>query len=557
MSDRPTVPSPERLALAAGWALVLAPVIAHAIWRPLLVELGADGDAGLVTIAALGVATAAVLARRLAPPARAGLAGLGAGATAMVAALAIGSTGSAFVPAAAALVAVAALVSLALPTVLARTPAALDGLARRQPRATLAVGALWALMIVQSARLSTFMGDVSRRECAPIAAAAHFDHHACLTAYVQAARLAEARVDNLYDADWWPSLGHSATGEAQARAYAPFELDAYAYPPPFLLAPHLLRLTSADFSAQRALWYGLQGLTLAVGLWVVGVWVAGTNARAGVRTLVLAPLIWITPPVLITLQVGNVHLAVVVLAILGMIALRSERPALGGALLSFAILAKISPGLLGIVLLCQRRWRDALWTAGFGLVWTLLAWAVFGRAPFVAFVHYQLPRLRSGEALEFFTRSAIDTAVNMAPSSIPYKLAALGLPVGDVAGAAATIGTLFALAVLALAIVAGRRSGELWTQVGLWLAVLTLGALRSPMAPGYVGFAAIWLLSLWSGEARRPRDAAGYGLAFVLLSIALPIGEAGLLILSMVQQTVLVGMTVWFITRPSRSATGY
>jgi hypothetical protein len=436
--------------------------------------------------------------------------------------------------------------------VLARTPAALDGAARRRPLATLVLVVFWALAAVQSARLGTFMGDASRVEHAPVGLVAHFNHHACVTAYVQAAKLAEARVDNLYAADWWPSLGHSPTGEAEARAYAPFELDAYAYPPQFLLAPWLVRSVSDDFGAQRALWYGLQALLLAWGLWRVGAWIGETNARAGVRALVLAPLIWLTPTVLLTLQVGNVHLAVTVMAIVGMIALERGRPALGGALLAFAILAKISPGLLGVVLLVQRRWRDALWTAGLGVVWSALALVVFGARPFAAFVGYQLPRLRSGEALEFFTRSIFDTAVNMAPAGLPHKLAALGLPI-DAAAAAATIGTIFTAVVVALTVVAGRRRGDLAVQVGLWLAVLTLGALRSPFAPGYVGFSLLWLLSVWSGEVRRVRGAVALGLALAVMIAAPPTSDMGLLIVSLVQQTVLLGLVVWFIVRPGRA----
>lgn len=552
-TELPDVPPSERLALAAGWALVLAPVVAHTVWRPLLVALGAEGDAGSISLASLVVAAAAVLGLRLSPPRHPALgAAAAAAAAAILAALMLGSTGPAFVAAAAALLAVAGLVSAALPMMLARSPAALDGLARRKPRAALAMAVLWALAAVQTARLSTFMGDATRIEHVPIPLAEHFNHHACMTAYVQAAKLAEARVDNLYDADWWPSLGHSPTGDAQARAYAPFELDAYAYPPPFLLAPRLLRALSHDFSAQRALWYGVQALTMALGLWLVGVWIAGADARAGVRALLLAPLIVLAPPVLVTLQAGNVHLVVVVMAVVGMLALQRGRPALGGALLAFSILAKISPGLLGVVLLVQRRWRDALWTAGFGLLWTLLALIVFGSAPFAAFIHYQLPRLRSGAALEFFTGSIVDIAANMAPAGLPYKLEALGLALGDASAAAATIGTLFTLVAIALTVVAGRRSGDLRIQVGLWLAVLTLGALRSPFAPPYVGFAVLWLLSLWAAELRRPPGAVALALAFVLLCVTPPLPDAGLLLFSMVQQALLLALVVWFIVRPTR-----
>ncbi|PRP90215.1 hypothetical protein ENSA5_66760 [Enhygromyxa salina] len=542
-------PSPERLALAALWALILAPVVAHGLWRPLIVGLGSSGESGWITIAALVVAAAAVGGRWLGP-ARAWLRWVIPGAAAILAAPIVGQTGPGIAAAALTLLAVAGFSTATLPLMIARTPPLLDGLARRKRGATALVALLGILAVVQTARVSTFIGDPDRVDGSAVPLVERYDYHACVTAYVQAAKLADARVDNLYEADWWPSIGHSATGEAQAEAYAPFDLDAFAYPPQFLLVPRVVIALSDEFSVQRALWFGAGGLWLAFGLWFVAGWIGETDARAGIRALMLGPLIWIAPPVMVTLQLGNVHMAVVVAAVVGMIAFERERPALGGALLAFAILAKISPGLLGIVLLAQRRWREALWTAGFGLGWTLLALLVFGPAPFEAFVTYELPRLSSGEALEFFTSVPEEVASNLAPFGVPFKLEALGLTIDDAWASAAMVGSVFSLAVVGLSIGAGLRGGDRRVQVGLWLAVLTLGGLRSPFAPPYAGFAALWLLSLWAAEVRGLRSLVLIVAGFVLLLGLPPMPMVAMLSVSLVQQLALLGLVVWFIVRP-------
>lgn len=555
IADAPSnvTPARERLALAGAWLLILAPVVAHGLWRPLLLGLGAVGDAGWISLAALVVAVV-VVAGHAVWPARTQLRWASACTTAMLAACLVGGSLLGIAAAAGALIAVALLAGFALPVAIRSIPTELEGLARRRRAATIALTVVMLAAVVQTTRLSIFMGDPERTDAAT-KLDPRYDHHACMTAYVQAAKLADARVDNLYDASWWPSISHSPAGEAQAASYAPFELDAYAYPPPFLLLPRLLLVAGDDFSAQRAAWFGLDAVWVAFGLWWLGSWIGQTNPKAGVRALAFAPVIWLLPHVSITLQVGNAHLAVTVMAMVGMIAFDRGRPALGGALLAFAILSKISPGLLGVVLLAQRRWRDALWTAGFGLGWTLLALLVFGPAPFEAFVIYQLPRLDSGAALEFFTTNDFDLAANMAPFGVPFKLEKLGFVVGDAWAIAAKIGLVFTVLVFVLTALGGYRFscvglGDRRVQAGLWLAVLTLGALRSPFAPPYVSFSALWLLSLWVAEVGRVREAVALAVVFVLMLGPPPVSVPAMVILSLISQATLLALLAWFLLRP-------
>lgn len=348
----------------------------------------------------------------------------------------------------------------------------------------------------------------------------------------------------MYDAENWPDLSGSARSAAFQAPFAPFALDAFAYPPPFLLLPRAL-LPLGDFRSQRAAWFGLNGLLLAVGLWTVAAFVGG---RGQVRALLLAPVLWCSLPALVTLQIGNAHAAVLVLAMLGMVAFESERPALGGALLAFSILAKISPGLLVVMLLVRRRFREVLWTAAFGLGFALLALAVFGSEPFEAFIRYQMPRLSSGEALSFLARED-SVSINLAPFGIPFKLAALGAHVADVWKTAKVVNLAFTAAVVVVTVVAARRDTEPGERAMLWLAVLTFGTLRSPFAPPYVVVPALWLISLWAAEIRGRVGAIGLMALWIATSVTPPLPLRPLAALTIVQQMVLIGMVGYLALR--------
>lgn len=191
--------------------------------------------------------------------------------------------------------------------------------------------------------------------------------------------------------------------------------------------PRLLLSWLDDYASQRALWFSLTGLFVAARLWTVAAWLGG---RAGLRVRLLAPAVWLSPPTQLVLQVGNVHAAVVVASMLALVAFETKHPAIGGALLAFAILSKLSPGLLVLVLLARRRLCEVIWTAVCGVGFSAIGLLVFGVAPFEAFLSYELPRLASGEALTFLAdRESVP--VNLAPFGVPLELALLGMYVGD------------------------------------------------------------------------------------------------------------------------------
>lgn len=538
----------ERFAFASLVLLTLAPVVVQGMWRALTQAVPVEIDAYPLTCATLPVAAAVLLAGG-ARPANRWLPYVSGAGVALALGLRLGEGRPAVVVLTTSLLAVAAGCAALLPWLVQRLPRELDGLAaRRKGVATLLL--LFGFATVGgTTRLSVFMGDPARAEYSLAPDLPFFLHHSCLTAYVEAADLVGRGVENVYDIARWPDLNGTPRSESFTGPYAPFTLDAFAYPPPFLLIPRILLSWLGDFGAQRAVWYTVNGLLVAAGLGTVASWLGG---RAGLRALLLAPVVWMSIPTQGTLQAGNVHLAVMVAAMLALVAFETRRPALGGALLAVAILTKISPGLLLLVLLVRGRFREILWTVGFALVFSGVGVLCFGPAPFVAFVSYELPRLSSGEALTFLA-GPDSVPINLAPFGIPFKLAALGVDVGDPWVAARRISGVFSALLVGVALVAARGPRDRGAMAGMWAALLTLASLRSPLAPGYVTFALLWLLCVRADEVRGPRQALVVAGIWVFLTVPLRGSPTSVVLYTMVQQVVIVGVAVAGLSpRPPR-----
>ena len=150
-------------------------------------------------------------------------------------------------------------------------------------------------------------------------------------------------------------------------------------------------------SPTRIMMIRVQSLVVPIP-WAVARWIGGPAAH---RALLLAPLVFGSVPILVTLQIGNFHLAATVLSLLAMVALERGRAATGGALLAMAILSKIAPGLLAVVLLVQRRFREAALAAGFGALLLALALFFFVTNPAWHFVTFALPPPRPVQPFPF------------------------------------------------------------------------------------------------------------------------------------------------------------
>jgi hypothetical protein len=409
-----------------------------------------------------------------------------------------------------------------------RLPPAVDAIFARRSWAVLFL-VLSAIAIVQVGRLSTFMTDpdsdwfLSTRH-------PFWAKHECLPAYLYGAELNERGAENVYDPDHYPALNPAAEAATSLAGMAPE--DPYQYAPQFLLFPRLAIAVIRDYPTIRAVWFGLQTtLLLVVAGWLT-VWVGG---RRGLLAGLSLPLVLSAFPTLHALQYGQFHLAAVALGVAAMLAFAAHRRALGGALLATATLSKLFPGLLLIVLVAQRRWRDLAWAGAFMLALTIAAWAVLGPAPFVAFVDYHLPRLSSGGAFAFGEvwpeiRTLI-IADNQGAYGLVEKLGEMGVP-GIDRTAAARVGKLFGLAVAGLAALFAFRSAAAPRDLRAagWLAILGLGSMASAGAFGdYVPLTAVWMMTVLTSRVadRRwllvPFAIAGLFQYFILGTT--PIGE--------------------------------
>jgi len=282
---------------------------------------------------------------------------------------------------------------------------------------------------------------------------------------------------------------------------------------------------------------------------VVARWIGGPAAH---RALLLAPLVFGSVPILVTLQIGNFHLAATVLSLLAMVALDRGRAATGGALLAMAILSKIAPGLLGVILLVQRRFREAALAAGFGALLLALALFFFGTDPAWHFVTFALPRLSSGEAFPFMdTPSGI--ATNMSPFGVPFKLRVLGVETGDPWPLGRVVARVYTVGLVLLAIIAARRSGDRRDQAIRWLALLTLASLQSPFAPGYSTIGLLWATTLLAVEVRRAREAVALIALWPAVLFA-PLGQSleTFATISVAQTALTIGVSVWLVARRAR-----
>ena len=98
----------------------------------------------------------------------------------------------------------------------------------------------------------------------------------------------------------------------------------------------------------------MQSLLIAAALVMVSRWIGGVPGAwaAASGWLVLA-----SPTVLLTLQAGNFQVTVYSLAMIALVLVSTGRELSGAAMLAYATVGKIVPGVLVLFLLTARRWR--------------------------------------------------------------------------------------------------------------------------------------------------------------------------------------------------------
>jgi len=541
VDELPAEAGPSAAALlCSGLSLALAaPFGGHLTWRPLAVGLGSrlDGVALLVSLSAVGIAAAAATlggwgARRGARPS--------AWTVGLVLSLVVGF-GVAGLAEALSLLGVA-LATLALTPRLARRIDRTWAEQGRRPTGLLL--AAWVAMmlasIAASTDLATYLGDPAAVGHGA-AQGTELYRHFCASAYLHAAQLVASGVADVYDPALVPPFGNNLLPDTAAHM-APFTLDRFGYPPQFLLVPMASAALVGDFAAWRALWTCANGLFFAAILWRLGLWV---GPRSGRVLRFFSPFLWVLGGMVY--QSGNVQLTVLGVALLAMIAVHDDRQRTGGLLLAMATLAKIAPGLLGVLLLVQRRWRGVAWTVAWATLLTLVTLAVTGPEIFVAFFEGHLPAISTGQAYDFLDDTPLNIASNLSPFGLPFKLSSLGVDLDPWAWGP-RIATAYTLVAVGFAALAGRRRLDRRGSLAIWALVLTMAGLRSPMAPGYL-LAGLQLSLLLAGaEVRSVRGWVIGGLLFGVLLLTTPLIPSSLWVV-LAGQAVMHGAIVWLMLR--------
>lgn len=525
---RPSNAAPR---LYSGLALaMLAPLLAHATWRPLAVALGGplDGRSLAVSVAAVAVSAMA-----------SGFTGRALGFPLVLAAVAgavvAGGPGT------------VSLLGVALTTLVAapRMAAAIAevGAHRQGPPSRLLSGA-WVAMslacLAAAVDLATYLGDPLAAGFG-IAQGTELYRHFCATAYLHAAELVSAGVPDVYDTSLVPPLDDGIL-PATAAHMAPFVLDRYGYPPQFLLLPLASKALVPDFAAWRALWTCANALLFARVLWTLGFWV---GPRSGRVLRYLGPALWMLGGVVY--QSGNVQLSVFGLGLLALIAAHEGRERTGGLLLAAVTLAKIAPGLVGVLLLVRGRWHAVLWTVAWAVALTLATLAVTGPDVFIAFVDLHLPAVSSGRAFDFLDDSPLRVFENLSPFGLPFKLAALGVA-WDPWVWGPRFARVYTILAFGMAVVAGRRVLDRRGQAAVWMLVLTVAALRSPMAPGYLLAGAVAGLALVGAEVHTVRGFVLGAVLFGAMMMTTPFAPPSLWT-ALAGQAVLHATIVWLLLR--------
>ncbi len=460
--------------------------------------------------------------------------------------------------------AVLAVVLVCPPAVLAaneiagRLPGWLDGTLRRFPVRTVLWALLMLITLTQTSRLSSWVTDPNE-EWMITTDHPLFAEHLCMTAYIYAADLNRQGIDNVYDKSHYPGMNPEAAVHTSIANLSPE--DPYQYPPQFLLLPRLAIALTNDFEIIKIFWLFLQALFFGFVAWSVARFIGGD---VGLRAALLIPLLWISFPVLSNMQYGQFHLMSIMLAVAAMMWFSQGKYHIGGASLAFAVISKAAPAILLIYLLARRRWKEVGWTLGYAGVFSLLALAVVGPKPFVAFFTYQIPSLQSGSAFAFEEvwpelRDLI-IAGNQSPFAFIFKLDALGIPGMTMTLAKATH-LVYTLAVVAFAFVASKIEGNRHRQLLIWLALLNLAAMISKGAWGdYIPIGTIWLMTfmvkdMWTTVRQRVLMATMWVFMFLSLGV-LPLpgldNPTVFISLAGVGMLLTIGFNMWIIYQGRR-----
>ena len=390
----------------------------------------------------------------------------------------------------------------------------IDDAAARSPRAVrLAFLVGTALVALQLLWLVPFIIDPNRTTWGSGPTAPLPSSHSCVSAY-WVADAAVSRVPDIYAESLSSIPQPDPRARRVPRTMGPFNIDAFEYPPTFLLLPRLVALATPDFWGFRRLWFALNFAAVVAIAIVVA---RRLDRAAGTHSVWLTPYVIAAPPIMSTFQTGNVQMAVIAVSALAMLLFERRAYVLGGLLLASVVAAKIYPGVLVLYLLLRRDWRAVAWTAGVGATLVAVALAVFGWTPFAAFIDHA-PKIMSGEAFPAF-RNPLAIANNGSVPGLVFKLPLFGVPHMGFEGMR-IVGWLYTLVVIAGTAWLALRARPEGREPLVWLVILVLATMRSPFLPTYAAFPSLWLATFIAALAwRDARPVTPIIACWVLLSI--------------------------------------
>jgi hypothetical protein len=381
--------------------------------------------------------------------------------------------------------------------------------------------AIILIAVLRTIALTAFMVDPKHSELSTLPHLEDMVKHSCLTAYVYGSNLAHDPPDDMYAV-----ANYSTDAEVPGLDVSPFNPEPFQYPPQFLLPVDLLLTLTTNFQAARLTWYFGILLLSVLGLYLISRWIGG---EPGAQLLLWIPVLWATPFFVTALQIGNIHFVIVVITFLAMIAFDRGHRATGGLLLAYAISSKIFPGIFGIYLLVQRRFKDALWTAGFGAALAALSALVHGPEAMHQFLTIQVPRLADGSAFEFFQREEWYPLASLAFRSILVKMEAVGLIESSTTMSGA-VGLAYTLLILPICIVLAKWTPTTGSAPTLrmerflvWSVVLALASFQGPFTPmPYAPLGPIWLLVAVAVSFKNKRHIALLIPVWIFLALPVP-----------------------------------
>jgi alpha-1,2-mannosyltransferase len=193
---------------------------------------------------------------------------------------------------------------------------------------------------------------------------------------------------------------------------------AYIYPPAFALLVAPLGLLPDGVAA--ALWMALEQASLAIAVVVVLRWLR--PAAWAVTALLVATLTFY--PLWVDVVQGQANLLVLLLVTVGIVGVLRGRPAFGAAIGAAAAL-KLTPFLLVVWLLIDRRFRAAAFALG-GFTLVTGAAALLRFHDTVAYFGQVLPALASGTA--FYANQSIAGVLDRTLTSNPYTQPWIAVP---------------------------------------------------------------------------------------------------------------------------------